>query len=151
MWGLSHRIEMCLIYVLYKHWSECSHPYGTSWLITLRSTGIICIRLIRPRPMPKGPNATLSLTCIITFYLNQDTNNIEKGKISQCNSRVVAEPAIPFHPSRYSRIPCHRQILLLRIYNVHQNDASAMARYGRLTYARDGRRTGWPSVVIETH
>lgn len=32
---------------------------------------------------------------IITFYLDQDTS-VDKRKIIQCSSRVVAYPAIPF-------------------------------------------------------
>lgn len=60
---------MCLIYVLYKHWSECSYLYGISWIMALRSTGIICIRLIRPRPMPKDLNAELSRNGLLHFTL----------------------------------------------------------------------------------
>ena len=97
---------MCQINVLYKHWGECNYPYGISWIIALRSSGIICIRLIRPRPMQCSKRGTIDKG-IIKFYLDQDTN-VDKRKIIQCSSRAEAYPAIPFHQSRYSRLPCHR-------------------------------------------
>lgn len=37
--------------------------------MALRPTGIICIRLIRPRPMPKDLNAELSLNGLLHFTL----------------------------------------------------------------------------------
>lgn len=50
----------------------------------------------KPRPILKGLDAVLSLTDIITLCLSQESN-VEKRKISQCSSRTVSEPAVPFH------------------------------------------------------
>lgn len=103
---------MGLIYVLYKHWSECSCPYGIFWIETSRSTRIICIRLISPRPMFKSLDTVLSLTDTITLYLNQDSN-VEKRKVSQCSSRMVAEPMVHFSVFKTSPPPVKSASLYL--------------------------------------